>query len=178
MATSDHVAIRAFARAAGTLSRVLAVVSVVAIVFVMSIVVLDVTRRNLGFSSVRGAIDYAEVGLVVVAFFALGETQRRGDHVSVDAILNRLPQGSRRALRILGQLLGVVVAGLLSYGAYELFVNSLLTGEYRLGLVRVTVWPARLGVFAGFLAWSLQLLVVLLEPEDPVAGDLGETAVL
>lgn len=170
MPTSPHAPIRLFARIAGTLSRILAFISIVAIIFMMMMVVLDVTRRNLGMTSIPGAIDYAEVALVAVAFFALGETQRRHDHVSVDAVLVRLPVRLRGVVRVAGQVVAIAVTAVFAYGAWDLVVNAFETNEYRLGLVRVILWPARVGVFAGFLAWMLQLVTDLLEPEDPPAS--------
>lgn len=158
--TSTDVSPRAADRVAGLVgwvSRVLAWVSMSAMAFMMLLTVYDVARRNLGMQSVVGAIAYAEVALVVVAFFALGETQRRRDHVSVDALVKRLPARTYRVVMTVSHLAGIVVAALLAYASYDLMVESIQDGEYRLGLVRVALWPARLAVFSGFLAWSLQL---------------------
>ncbi|NYE35838.1 TRAP-type C4-dicarboxylate transport system permease small subunit [Nocardioides cavernae] len=155
------------------LSRGLAVFSIAGMVFVMLIVVWNVTLRELGQPGVKGIVEYSELGMAVTAFFALGEAERRRQHVSVDAILGRLKGRTYQVLRIAGGVAAAFIAVLLAWASWNVLSDSLATGEYKLGLVRLPMWPARLAVFAGFLVLALEQIVTAVEdaierPVDPV----------
>ena len=164
---------RVLAGAIHALSRALALFSVAGMVFVMLIVVWNVTLRELDQPGVKGIVEYSELGMAITAFFALGEAERRRQHVSVDAILGRLKGRTYQVLRIAGGVAAAFIAVLLAWASWTVLSDSLATGEYKLGLVRLPMWPARLAVFAGFLILALEQIVTAVEdaierPEDNV----------
>lgn len=155
--------VRAIARTIHALSAGLAALSIAGMVFVMLIVVWNVTLRELDQPGVKGIVEYSELGMAITAFFALGEAERRRQHVSVDAILGRLKGRAYQTLRIAGGVAAACVAILLAVASWHVLSESLATGEYKLGLVRLPMWPARLAVFAGFLILALEQIVTAVE---------------
>lgn len=154
---------RVLARIIHAMSAGLAVFSVLGMLFVMLVVVYNVGLRELGQPGVRGIVEYSELGMAVTAFFALGEAERRRQHVSVDAILGRLKGHAYQALRIAGGVAAAFVAVLLAVASWHVLSDSLASGEYKLGLVRLPMWPARVAVFAGFLILALEQIVTAIE---------------
>lgn len=157
-------------------SRVLAVVSIIGMACVMVLVVYDVFLRTSGQRELRGLVEYAEIGLVLTAFFALGETERRRDHVSVTAILGRLRGAPYVVTRLAGGFAAAAVAVLLAWASYDVLADSLARGEYKLGLVRLPMWPARAAVFAGFLLLALEQVVTAVEDISHARREAAEAA--
>lgn len=157
------------------LSRTLAVFSIAGMIFVMLTVVYNIVLRQLGRPELLGVVEYAELGMAVTAFFAIGEAERRRQHVSVDAILGRLQGRAYQAIRIAGGVGAAFIAVLLAWASWNVLSDSLATGEYKLGLVRLPMWPARLAVFCGFLILALEQIVTAIEDaidrptSDPIA---------
>lgn len=151
------------AAAIHAVSRLLSIISMVAMAFVMFLVVYDVFLRTSGQPEIRGLVEYAEIGLVLTAFFALGETERRRDHVSVTAVLGRLHGLPYVVTRVAGGVAAAAVAVLLAWASWDILADSLARGEYKLGLVRLPMWPARAAVFAGFLLLALEQVVTAVE---------------
>ncbi|VAW12383.1 hypothetical protein MNBD_ALPHA09-120 [hydrothermal vent metagenome] len=98
-------------------------------------------------------------GYLVVALVMLGaaEALRRGDHISVDLITDRLGEGGRRVAEIWGNLLVLVLAVALLISARETLAYSLGFGILSEGYLEVPMWipqsflvlgPALLGLVA------------------------------
>lgn len=141
------------------IARVLAVVAgIVLVVLIVINGVYAVARNALGVNVV-GVFETSEVLLPIVALLALAETQRRGDHVSVELLVVRLPDRVASLVEAVGLL---TVSIFLSWSTYVSFggaFESYRSGEYRMGLAEVPVWPARLAIALGLGSLVLQLLV-------------------
>lgn len=154
------------------LARAFAVIALVGLVFVMLIMCYDVLMRNLDRPGVIGIVEYVEVGLILTVFFALGETERRRRHVSVDLLMGRLKGWSYTALRITAGVVAALIAVLLAWASWDALASSLARGEYKLGLVSIPMWPARLAVFIGFLVLAMEQVVSAVE--DILSGGSPE----
>ncbi|MBB3665525.1 TRAP-type C4-dicarboxylate transport system permease small subunit [Prauserella sediminis] len=166
---------RGFAAAVHALARAMSVVSVVGMLFVMLLVTYNVVLRLSGQPEVRGIVEYVELAMAVLAFFALGEAERRRQHVSMSSVVDRLSGRTYRVVRFVGGLGAASVAVLLAWASWDVLAAALETGEYKLGLVRLPMWPARVAVFAGFLILALEQIVTAVE--DVRRGPEGGTRV-
>ncbi|PXY28942.1 hypothetical protein DI005_29740 [Prauserella sp. PE36] len=154
---------RGFAATVHALSRALAVVSIVGMVFIMLLIVYNVVLRELGKQEVTGTVEYVELAMALTAFFALGEAERRRQHVSMSSLVDRLKGPAYRIVRLAGGIGAALVAILLAWASWSVLSAAFETGEYKLGLVRLPMWPARLAVFAGFLILALEQIVTAVE---------------
>ncbi|MPZ60616.1 MAG: TRAP transporter small permease subunit [Propionibacteriales bacterium] len=142
-----------------TIVRMLSIVAGVALLFVLLTTTADVAKRNLGGGSIPWAIEYNEIMLVALVFLSLANTQRTGDHVSVVLVTARIPHRARCVIRGVGMVVAAVFVGWMLYRSWQVGLQSYRTGEYRIGLAQVPVWPARLLIPVGLVFLLLQMLV-------------------
>ena len=118
----------------------------------------DAVWRFIGGRPVAGVVDYGEILLVGITFLALAYAQRHEDHVLVDVLASRLPPRVAKASELVGLTVAVLVLLFAVYAASRSAVTSFVGGEHRFGLVRVPVWPGRVVLVLGILAWLAELL--------------------
>ncbi len=122
-------------------------------------------------------VGYLLVGLVMLA---AADALRRGEHISVDLLTDRLRPRGRRATAFAGQL-AVLIAGLaLVYGGWQTATFSKLLGIYSTGYLAVPIYLPQLLVPLGGLLLALAALMGLLrmaiglsptvEPDEPASG--------
>lgn len=131
------------------MSRIAAIGASIAVVAIMAIITSDAVLRGLTGASFGGAVEYAEILLVVAVALALGGAQREGAHVSVDFVLDRLPRRAAAAIRGAGYVLSFALLVWMLVRCTELAWHSFTTGEARFGLRLVPLWPARAAIVVG-----------------------------
>lgn len=144
----------------GRVNKVLSLVSGVALMFIMVTMFANVFRRELlDGRSISGVIEYNEIVLTALVFLSLANTQRTRDHVAVDLVTRRLPDRLAWGLRGIGLIVAAVFLAWMGYRAGVVGWASYQSGEYRFGLARVPIWPARLLLPFGLAFLVLQVLV-------------------
>lgn len=138
-------------------------VAVACIAFMLVAIVADVTRRSVAGKSVPGVVELGEVMMVAIVFLGLGYAESRGAHVSMTLLVNRLRPRTAAMVNGLGLLLVVGVIGWMVYVTADRALESVAVQEYRFGLVRVPVWPARVAVAVGLAVYFLELVFRLLD---------------
>jgi TRAP-type C4-dicarboxylate transport system permease small subunit len=124
-------------------------------------------------------VGYLLVGLVMLA---AADALRRGEHISVDLLTDRLGPRGRRLTAAAGQL-AVLVAGLaLLIGGWQTAAFSKLLGIYSTGYLAVPVYLPQLLIPLGGLLLAVAAAVGLLRmatgqsptsgPAEPGAGGL------
>lgn len=124
----------------------------------MALTVVDVIMRRAAGQGVPGVVEYSEVLLVVGVFCAIAAAQVRGFHVATTGLVGRLPRNGRRAVELVGAALGAVVLVTMTVVAFFAAWSSLSTGEYRMGIAHVLVWPARAAVAVGFAVYVVEFV--------------------
>jgi C4-dicarboxylate transporter DctQ subunit len=104
-------------RLADGLARAAAGLSVLLLVFMLALVTVAVAQRYLLGKPLTWADDLN--GYLLVAFAALGaaEALRRGDHIALDLLAERLRPGGKRLLAIWSDLAVLAFAGVLAWSA-------------------------------------------------------------
>ncbi len=69
---------------------------------------------------VRGTDAYAGYAMAAASFFALAHTLKRGEHIRVTLILQRLPTGARRFMEILCLGVAVLMTGFFAWYAWDM----------------------------------------------------------
>ena len=124
-----------------------------------------------------GADAYAGYCMACSAFLALAPTLRRGEHIRVTLLLNRLPAGGQRGLDILCHLVAIGLSGALAWFSVRLVQQSREFHDVSSGLDATPLWIPQLGMAIGTTLFALAFLgdlVLLLRGEplrDPSAGD-------
>lgn len=151
-------------------TKVLALLAVFCIVVMLVAIVADVTRRTLFGQAVPGVVELAEVMMVAIVFLGLGFAERRGAHVSMTLLVRKLPPRTAAVVNGLGLLLVMAVVGWMVYVTADRALISFEAREFRFGLVRVPVWPARIAIAVGLAVYFLELVFRLI---DDVREALG-----
>lgn len=157
-------------------SWTLASVAALGVAAIMMLTVTDVARRNATGRAIAGTVDLSELTMVAVVFLAFALTQREEQHVSVTLVTTRLPNGLARWVRIGGLCIAIVLISWLCIAAAQEAWRSYNRNEFRFGLLRVVVWPARAMIPVGCLALTLELAVRitdLLRDNATSTGDGG-----
>jgi TRAP-type C4-dicarboxylate transport system permease small subunit len=149
------------ARTVHAVSTALVAVSCAGIVVLTALAVVDVVKRELTPSGLRGSIEWSETLLPVVAFLALGYAQRHKAHVASTLVTGRLPERAAVAVRAAAALAVAVMIGWLCYETGHAAVASVRGGEYSYGLAHVPKWPAKVAICLGLTALLLEVLLDL-----------------
>lgn len=105
--------------------------------------------------------------IVFAIMFAVPEAQRRGEHIGVDALIDKLSSRWRRALAILGVATVVATAAILVREGVETVAFTRMIGIKSLGLPDFPLWLIQAMVPAGAI---LLLLVALAQLLIHIAG--------
>lgn len=142
----------------------------------MVLTVVDVVMRRSSGQGVPGVIEYSEVLLVVGVFCAIAAAQARGFHVATTGFVSVLPRNARRIVELVGAALGVIVVATMALVAVSAAWTSYESGEYRMGIAHVLVWPARAAVAAGFILYLVEFIhgaiLHFQRPDDEPDSDL------
>lgn len=130
----------------------------------------DVLWRNFHGRSIPGAYEYSEVLLVALVFLSLAWTQRVDAHVSIDLATRAMPERLGRLVQAAGLVVALAFLVWMTVASVHSASESWLTGEYRIGLAEVPVWPARLAVAFGMFMLVLQLALRLVDLARPRAN--------
>lgn len=166
------------------LTQAMAFLAVFCIVAMLIAIVADVTRRSLAGKAVPGVVELGEVAMVVIVFLGLGFAERRGAHVAMTLVVRKLAPRTAAIVNGLGLLLVVVVVGWMVWVTADRALDSFAVKEYRFGLVRVPVWPARIAIAVGLAVYFLELVFRLIDDvraargkvPPPVAADETDPA--
>lgn len=104
------------------------------------------------------------VGYVLVAsvMFAIAEALRRGEHIAVDVLTEKLPPRGRRAVHALGMIAVAVTAAALVYEGWGMVEFSKMIGIVSIGYLEIPIWIPQAMVPLGGLLLLLAALAELL----------------
>lgn len=147
------------------LSTSLALLSTLSVFFIMLSISVDVFRRNVVGGSVPGLVEYNEIVLVGLVYLSMAYAQHSGAHISSEVVSRYLPYRVRHAVTAIGLAVVTLILCWLVYVAGSEAWTSFQSGEYRFGLARVPVWPARVTIPVGM---GVLVVVLVLEIVDNV----------
>ncbi len=116
---------------------------------------------------VHGADAYAGYCMAASAFLALASTLRRGEHIRVTLILNRLSPAAHRGLDLFCHLVAFAVSSTLAWYSIRLVRQSLEFNDISTGLDATPLWIPQLGMAIGTVVFALAFAVDL---ADLLAG--------
>jgi len=127
-------------------------------------IVLSIIAQIIGRMQGK-TIDATEVaGLCLAAstFFGLAHTFRRGAHVRIRLLIDRLPRSSRRPVEIFNCLLA---AGAVCFLAWNMILFALQSFEFNdisPGLLAIPFWIPQAGVATGITLFAIAIIDELL----------------
>lgn len=104
------------------------------------------------------ATEAAGLCLAASTFFGLAHTFRRGGHVRINLLIDRLPEGWRHGVEILNCLLGTVVVSFLAWHVASLALQSREFNDISPGLLAMPFWIPQTGVAIGIAALAIAFI--------------------
>ncbi|MEN5082025.1 TRAP transporter small permease [Bosea sp. TWI1241] len=104
------------------------------------------------------ATEAAGMCLAASTFFGLAHTFRRGGHVRINLIVDKLPQHWRHRVEILACLLGTVVVSFLAWHIASLALQSHAFNDVSPGLLAMPFWIPQTGVAIGVTALAVAFI--------------------
>lgn len=151
-------------------NRLLAFLSGVALLLMMFLGAIDVVGASILNHPLPGAFEATEALMVTSVFLALGLSQQRRAHISVEVIVGFMPRLARRIAAIFSSILCALFFGLIAWFGWGIAVKSTLAGEFSSGLINFPIWPAKIALACGASLMAVQCLwdvvVTTLHPDD------------
>lgn len=145
-------------------------------VFVMMLVGAGDAFFTFAGHPIPGALELAELLMVLVVFLALPDAEARGKHIVIDIVTTRLPKSLSRPLAWFSAALSLIFYGAMMWQAWRLFAGSWAIRETTSGLVHFPVYPAKalfaLGLTAVTAICLLNLLGSRLKRAGPATPEL------
>lgn len=142
--------------------------------FMVIITILDVVSRHLLHRAIPGVIELNEVLMVGIVFLGLAMAQKEKTHIRAELLVSRLSAKWQKGLDIFAIVLSLAFWGILLASSAPRAWQSFVIGEYREGLIKFPIWPARGALCFGLLIMCLQLLYDLGMSFSKVAQSLKE----
>ncbi len=112
---------------------------------------------------IAGADAYAGYCMAASAFLALASTLRRGEHIRVTLIINRLAPGAHRALDVFCHVVALAIASTLAWYSVQLVRQSFAFNDISTGLDATPLWIPQIGMAFGATVFALAFAVDLVE---------------
>ena len=160
--TEAHGALR---RALDGLYDGCAALAALFMVGLLVMVMLSILGRQFHFN-VPGIDAYAGYMMAGAGFLALAHTLKRGEHIRVTLIIDRLKGVPKKALEGFALIFGSVIAGTLAFYSVRLVLNSYTFNDISQGVDATPLWIPQIGMAVGtvilFIAFVDDLLLTLL----------------
>jgi len=153
--------ITAFRRGLNRLCTIGGAVGAVFIVLIAFTIIVQIFCRELGFQ-IHGADDFTSWSVAASIFFALAYTFKKGAHIQVTLITERLRGNSVKVAAIISLFISAIAIGFLTLSAAHLVYDNYQYGDVAQGLLRVPMWIPTISLFLGAILLFLAIIDSLL----------------
>lgn len=154
------------------ISRMLLVLAALLAFFLCFVVVGDVIGRVLFNRPIKGTPEIVSYSIVVICYLQAAYAIRSGGMINTDAITGHLPHRLQNLLAAFGAVLGILLFGIICWGAIDGAVHAWTSGEFEgEGALRIPAWPARFSIVLGTALAALSYFLMLLRHiGDAISG--------
>lgn len=138
------------------LYRLTALMAVTALIAIAAIILADVTMRQFG-GQIRSSDDFAGYALVATCMLGLAPTYRRGEHIRVGLLIERLGGTARRLVEGACLGFGVVAFGWASWWTGRFVYDSWRFNDVSQGLLSIPLWIPQFFMFFGIFVMLIAL---------------------
>lgn len=132
-------------------------IAMVAIAFAAALTFLSVLGRTFLGMSIPDDVVLAENLMPLIVTLPLAYVAARRGHIEVEVFTNFLPFRGRMALSLFGNVLGLVIFGLIAWSAWNVTVSDFERGRFYEGVLRIPQWPAKAFFVTGLTLLSARL---------------------
>lgn len=107
--------------------------------------------------SIPSYADIAGFFLAATSFLGLAATLRAGDLIRINLLLQRMPEGPRRATELWATGAGAVISAYATWYSVTLAIDAYRYNELSTGVVPIPVWIPQLSMIAGLAVLTIAL---------------------
>ena len=141
--------------------KLLIILAALAMVAAFISVMLGVLGRQLNFN-IRGLDAYAGYSIAAALFLALPDTLRKGDHIRVTLLLQKLPDKVRNIFEYWSLIAGAALSVYLAWFACRLAWQSHSFHDISQGADATPLWIPQIAMALGCIGFALSMLDALL----------------
>lgn len=158
------------------LSTTLGVGAALTLCLLLGMSTIDVILRESRGRGLGGVIESGEILLVMLALLSLAAAYRVGAHVNIDLLSGRIPTRLAAVLEAVGTATVVAIIAWMAWVSAGIAWDSYAQGEYRIGVTRVPLWPARSAVALGAAALALEMSLTVVRAMSIATGRIARAA--
>lgn len=136
------------------------------LLFMMSLTFFDVLGREL-YRPILGAHELTYLALAVFIFFSLGYTEQKKGHISIDFLVEKLPERAQVWLSFVIYLITFMLLTLMTWKTFSFSIQLSTTETGELGMP-VSMFVMLCGI--GLILYVLTVLLGLLKTIKEVVG--------
>ncbi len=137
------------------LARISVSVGALLVLVTVALVTYSVVMRYLLNTPQTWTDELVGYFLVCIVMLGVSESLRRGDHIGVDLLTERLPDRYRKATDIWGMLAVIAVALAMIFSSYQMVAFSYQVGLYSDGYVEAPMWIPQSALLVGYSLLAL-----------------------
>lgn len=124
------------------------------------LLVFNVAVRYFGFF-VPGLVELTTFVFLAVIYLGMAQGEIEDDHIKMSVIYQRVPKKLQCVLYFFNYVLTAIIAGVMTYGAYNSAISSYVTDETVAGVAPFPTFPVRTIIFFGLAMYFFQVIVHL-----------------
>lgn len=126
------------------------------------LLVFNFAARYFGFF-VPGLVELTTFVFIAAIYLGMAQCEIDDDHIKMTVIYQRVPKIVQRVFYFFNYVLAAIVAGIMTYGAYNSAISSYVTDETVAGVMTYPTFPVRTIIFFGLAMYFLQVIVHLFD---------------
>ena len=151
-------------------------VSIACIVYIMTIATIDIIATKFFNSPIPSTAEFIENLNILLVFMGMAFVQLERGHIVGPVFEKRFPKAVNKAIALAGYIMGILVCGLVSWGALVLTQDMIAVGHTKKSLIDFPLWPFALCLFVSFamlaIAYVLSIVRTLARSENDKATDV------
>ena len=147
----------------GTITQIGGLVTPILIVFIMFLIVFDVTSRTLFNSPVSGSVELIQCLIAVAGFMAMGWTTYKDKHIRIDSLTSKLPLGVARVVDLITSIVPLVALVPLTWQSFVRMQQAIEFNE-NTAILQLPMYPFIFFVVVGYVLLLIaQIMVIIRE---------------
>lgn len=152
------------------LARLLQIVGQLVLAFMVLTITYDATMRYAFAAPTSWSLEVNGFLVVYVAVMTAADVERRGEHIGISLLVDRLGPVGRRGVAVLVGLTGAAFCFILAWRGYLMAHDAYAFGERVSSALGTPMWLPYAMLPIGFGLLGLQFLLNMFRPEPAKAG--------
>jgi len=136
------------------LELVLVWISGAIILFMMTLISIDVLLRYVFNSPLKGGFELIQFLFIGVVFFGISYVQGVKGHIQIDIGTKWMSPKLLKLLDIIGYIIAIFIVSIIVYQTGVEAWRSFVSGDYSMGIIQYPLWPSKSVIPIGaFVLW-------------------------